>query len=271
MATVYIAPTAQGLGDGTSAANAYGYSSLDTAEADAGNGGTILFTDGTYTFSGIQAWNAGGFADMTYKSLNRNGAYLFGDTICRQILVGSSTTSTVKLEGFKAANVHYYSNFSATTATYNLITHADTFEDGPANFGIFGSSNHGQNHVISNSSIAYFPDNSTQRLFFYMQGASIDNCSFFIKCPNVSANGITTTGNRPTATNSIFMSSNSSAIATTALDITKCTNCCVYDMSTDDTSGGTDNIFVDPQFVDSDNGDLRLRPTSPCIGAGTAS
>ena len=36
-------------------------------------------------------------------------------------------------------------------------------------------------------------------------------------------------------------------------------------------SGGTDNIFADPQFVDSANGDYRLRPSSPCINAGTAS
>ena len=36
-------------------------------------------------------------------------------------------------------------------------------------------------------------------------------------------------------------------------------------------SGGTDNIFQDPQFVDSANSDYRLRPTSPCIGAGTSS
>ena len=36
-------------------------------------------------------------------------------------------------------------------------------------------------------------------------------------------------------------------------------------------SGGTDNIFQDPQFVDSASSDYRLRPTSPCIGAATAS
>jgi len=36
-------------------------------------------------------------------------------------------------------------------------------------------------------------------------------------------------------------------------------------------SGGTNNIFQDPQFVDSANSDYRLRPTSPCIGAATAS
>jgi archaellin len=42
--------------------------------------------------------------------------------------------------------------------------------------------------------------------------------------------------------------------------------------NTGETSGGTDNLFeTDPQFVDSTNADYRLRPSSPCINAGTAS
>ena len=36
-------------------------------------------------------------------------------------------------------------------------------------------------------------------------------------------------------------------------------------------TGGTDNLFVDPQFVDLASGDYRLRPSSPCINAGTVS
>jgi hypothetical protein len=270
MATVYIAPTAQGLGDGTSAANAYGYSSLDTAEADAGNGGTILFTDGTYTFSGNQTWDTGGFADMTYKSLNQNGAYLLGSTITRSLFIGSTTTSTAKLEGFKSGNVHYDAEHS-TTLTLNFITHADTFEDGPGNYGFLGSTNNSQSHVCTNSSFVIKYDATGKFGVYWGANSTIDRCSFFLYCTNTNASGITSTGFSSSLTNCIIASNNSSAISSSVINTANCTNCCIYDLHSGDTSGGTDNIFVDPQFVDAPNGDLRLRPSSPCINAGTAS
>lgn len=64
---------------------------------------------------------------------------------------------------------------------------------------------------------------------------------------------------------------NSEAFSSSAPTVSS--NNCFYNTSYNSSSTGlgTDNIFGDPLFVDKENGDLRLRPASPCIGAGTAS
>ena len=268
MPTVYIAPTAQGSADGTSAANAYAYSSLSSAETDAGNGGTILFLDGTYSFTGDKTWDSGGFADMTYKSLNDQGAYLFGTSI-RRLTIGSSTTTTMKIEGFQQANIHWYGNAS-TTFTINKIRHADTVSGTRGGLGIFVPLNSNANAITNSSFVIDY--SSSDRLFHSAGGTSLTSCSFFLKCSNVSANGITSFGGSPSSSsNTIFMSDNSSAIDASVIDSSTCTNCCIFQMDSGDSSGGTNNVFADPQFVDAPNSDLRLRPSSPCINAGTAS
>ena len=271
MATVYIAPTAQGSADGTSAANAYAYSSLGSAETDAGNGGTILFLDGTYTITASQTWDAGAFDDMTYKSLNDNGAYLFGTNITtgeHRFNLGSTTTSTLKFEGFKIANIHFRSDNA--TCTFNKVNKVDTLSANTFNGnGLFRLVNTAANQITNSSFTIDYSGND--KLFFNLGGTTINNCSFFIKCSNAGANGITSSGDPGTIKNTIFMSDTSASIADSVITIGNCTNCCVYQMHSNDSSGGTNNIFQDPVFVDSANGDLRLRPTSPCIGAGTSS
>jgi len=276
MADSYIAPTAQGLGDGTSADNAYAYSStnLNSAETDAGDGGTIYFLDGTYTFTGNQTWNAGGFDDMTYKSLNDYGAYLVGQTSHRDIYLGSNSTSTLKVEGFKSANVSYVTplNQLTTVLTINKIIHADTISSTRPNYGIFyGGGDAVSGHTISNSSFS-LDYSGASKVFRSSQGCTISYCTFHIKCSSVGTDGITSfpgTVSVPYATNSIFASDNQSAIADITIDSTRFTNCIVYNMHTNDMSGGTDNIFQDPQLVNPAIGDLRLRPTSPAIGAAS--
>jgi hypothetical protein len=270
MPTVYIQP-GTGTGSGT-ASDPYYYSELGSAETAAGDGGTILFTDGTYSLSGTITWDAGGFGDMTYKSLNDHGAYLLGSNITSshvRLNLGSATTSTLKFEGFKAANLWYY-GYSATTYTYNKIKQIDTVYAGRNSLGLFYLASASNLHQIANSTFVVNYSGG-DRVFNQASATTVNNCSFVINCSSVPANGIT--GNNPpnTIKNTIFMSDNSSAINDSAIVVSNTTNCCIYQMHTNDSSGGTDNIFADPQFVDSANGDLRLRPTSPCIGAGTAS
>jgi hypothetical protein len=267
MATVYIQP-GTGTGSGTKA-DPYYYSELGTAETNAGNGGTILFTDGTYTFTTNQAWDNGGSSDMTYKSENDYGAYLLGSGTISRLTIGSGTTTTMKIEGFRQGNIYWYGN-AATTFSINKIKHVDTISGTRGGLGIFYAASSTNLNSITNSSFL-IDYSGTDRFLHTAQATTLDSCSFFLKCSSVASNGITGFGGPGASTNTIFMSDNADAIDATVINTSICTNCCVFQMDSGDSSGGTDNIFADPQFVDAPNGDLRLRPSSPCIGAATAS
>ena len=78
MATVYIAPTAQGSADGTSAANAYAFTSVADAETDASSGGTIIFVDGTYTLATHLDLASSITYGVTYQPQTPNGVTITG-------------------------------------------------------------------------------------------------------------------------------------------------------------------------------------------------
>mgnify|MGYP003651504606 CR=1 FL=1 len=263
MATIYIQ-----LGSGTGAGtllNPYFYDELGTAETQAGNGGTILFTDGTYTLSGSQTWDGGGFSSMTYKSQNLGGAYLLGATSARRITVATGT-NVATVDGFKTANVYF---FSGGIFHLNNLSHEDTLTG--LSRGSYGFA-FGNNNVctIKNSSVYLIYDHgSNNRLFNQMDNAIVEGCSFYMSTTaTVPSGGVTQYGGSPTTENTIFMCDTEARASTTLVDPTICTNCCMFQVN--ETSGGTNNVFADPQFVDAVTGDLRLRPSSPCINAGTA-
>ena len=264
MPTVYIAPTAQGSANGTSEANAYAFSSIDTAESDAGDGGTILFLDGNYNVGSSYTFEPGSTNSITYKSLNKHKAVLTDQTSSDSAVIrlGSTagTSGDVIFEDFKVTSAAQF--LSQTQTTIKGIFYISSAGFDPY-YGFFYRN--GGDLTVETSAFIYtltgggsFAGTSS--------GITINNSSFYLDCSALSANAVNS--NSFPATNTIFSSNNATAVATNLWDPSNKTNCCFH--NSNHTSGGTNNIFADPLFVDPAS-DLRLRPSSPCIGAGSAS
>lgn len=256
MATVYIAPTAQGTGDGTSAANAYAYSSLNSAELDAGDGGIILFTDGTYTIAS-STWDPA-VTTITYKSLNKLGAILTSSAAVTLRLGANDIARYVNFQDFKITGA--IDLMSQSNVIMSGVKQIDSISHIPQYAGFYKFA--GQWTITDSAVIKDFSGNSD---IGFNSTSTITGCTFLIKCSGVGAGGVTGAG--PVLKNTIFMSDNSSAIADNVINTSNCTNCCIFQMHSNDTSGGTNNVFTDPLFLEPTNGDLRLRPSSPCIGS----
>ena len=290
MATVYIAPTAQGSADGTSAANAYAYSSLSTAEADAGAGGTILFTDGDYDISSNQIWTNAGTSgtsgnDMTYKSLNPQGAVIKSNTsgTLRTLYAAySGYTNAISVQNFKFIDINFYfHNTTGGEISGNLITTSTAVAlSGTSGFLRASTSSTGTTKFINNSihfqysSGTYF-ENSIGKL------AEFSGNTIYISSLNGKTGPVVFSYSAardlricPIVKNNIFATDDTTGVVLdTGSSLSgSFNNCCFHQFDdSNNASGGTDNVFADPQFVDPTTDDLRLRPTSPCINAGTAS
>jgi hypothetical protein len=308
MATVYIAPTAQGSADGTSAANAYAYTSIATAETDATSGGTIVFVDGTYTLTNHLNLASVITYGVTYQpqtvgEVTISGPYgvrigntsLVGDVVVDDLImdIGSSLQSAdhglrfinasggsitmnrcdVKIAIKKSVS---YGTAIGTNKAGNVSEGFDAF----LNNSVFKIDNDATATAIYELSMigsgsadgASYPKNFTINscTFVALNGGY---CTFLIYQTSApQAYGTTTVKNtivdhRGNLSHIVWGSSNGT------LDL-QYSN--YYNPNGTMTTFGTghtfaNNINVESQFVDSANGDYRLRPSSPCIGQGTAS
>jgi len=275
MATVYISPTGAGTGSGDSEANAVNWNSgtgLGTAETAAGSGGTIIFLDGSYPFGGTETF--AGASGLTYESQNPNEAVL-GD-LGTQRTLSSATNGGITLKGFKTVDLIVTLDVSVSSCTIDQCYLSATIA---RNYGLNSHAiRAGSNSItpnsgfVKNSVIEIKANTSADRITQGMD-LEITSCTWFME------SGSTPTGNMKflympkTLKNNIWYLDDSTKWSTTGDGVfaDDSSNSCFYQMGSGNTSGGTNNIFEDPQFVDSANGDYRLRPTSPCIGAGTAS
>jgi len=268
MPTVYIKP-GTGLGSGT-LADPYFYDQLGTAETTAGSGGTILFTDGTYSLTSA-SWAVD---DLTYKSLNQSGAIIdgtvssLGDAV-RNLNQGSTTgTIGTIIDGFKFIDFKINQRYPNGAGYANQILNCDVSCSTYLAFGNQGlmGGYWGVNTVKFDRCSLHFKVH-TGTTVFYDGKFELERTTVGLDLhSNVTAIGI---GNVTVAKNTIFKSNDSGSVISGNI-ASACNNCCIDNWGTT-TSGGTNNIFQDPQLVDFVNGDLRLRPGSPCIGAGTAS
>lgn len=280
MATVYIKP---GTGTGTGTlADPYFYSQLSSAETAAGAGGTILFTDGTYSLSADQTWDS----LLNYKSLNLQGAVIDGTVASAgsamwRITMGSSgatSSDSYSLEGFKFIDFRIYARYysAAVSILSNVLTCSDYVN--PSGKGLVdtytGTSQSGSLTIKYNSFHGKFSDtgdDSNHRILSYLGAATFESNSCYFDIESGTAlydfNGgaLQTPSNMK---NNIWAGNGDGNFDSMVIE-SRSTYSCFYDIN--QTASATGNIDSDPQYVDTANGDLRLRPSSPCIGAATTS
>ena len=268
MATVYIAPTAQGSADGTSAANAYAYSSLSTAETDAGSGGIIYFTDGTYNIASNITWDADG---VTYKSLNLLGAKMSGGGANKLLIISSASNAIGSVvSGFYFEDFRFKilapSDATVVYANQPKLQYSKSVHTVDVFSTLIDSAN-GVTDLAAVEFCEFCVRHTGTRPFNYTQNMTMTNCSLFFDMTNTT--GFTPRGDAIfTFKDCIFSTNDNSKVSQNYSNSS--TNCCFHNMGTTNSTGGTDNFYADPLYVDSSS-DLRLRPSSPCIGAGTAS
>ena len=279
MATVYIKP-GSGTGTGT-LADPYFFDQLGTAETAAGSGGKILFTDGTYTVSSIIQLGA---SNVTYEALNSKEAIIdFQNNSLSALELGTSAASYAgfSLKGIVFSNIGNGTGgpsvelqiASGNTLTCDECEFLNMTPTARGAIGTYLASPSGAMNATFTGCIFTQAGTNTVPMFGYrvnsiVHALVLNNCTLILSGTG-TAEFIKSSQGAFTVKNSILLSDGSNKTLGSPSPFTESNNC-YYNIG--QSADAANAIIVDdPQFVDSANGDYRLRPASPCINAGTAS
>jgi|14_taG_2_1085336.scaffolds.fasta_scaffold22927_2 hypothetical protein len=258
------------------------YNTIGEAMSAASDGGVIAIKDGTHNVTQITMPKSLTFVGESTQALLSTSGSTYGGAINARL-----TSHSIKIETLKI-----YHN--TTSNTYGLITAGNVAEAtvtvegcilemgpqtplaGSARGWFAGESTPITSLAVSDSVITGGSSSSSFGAVFGGSASTQDGFNsvdfqrntFVITAGSATkfasySNGITSSVFK----NNIFVGNGNNEV----LGFTPATasNNCYHNNGISSGSGGV--VFADPQFVDSANSDYRLRPSSPCIGAGTAS
>lgn len=295
MSTYYIATTGNDTtGNGSLATP---WLTLSKAMTGSTTGDTLVFAAGTYSkttsvaitnrtiqgatggaansTTGWTVFSGGGSTGGFYNAAGTTNIYnIWFNNVVRTAndvgVIATSGTSTTTVRGcrFSGITCGSHSNYAGLIGStdYNsrifyltisscIFDNIQCYMTGNANYTLFGGRGAavGSTFRFNNNSMSFRTE--AIRPAFLFGGYNGDSCDYLLK-NNIFKNAcssIAFIASTPgTFTNGFVMQNN-------------CYN------GTFSTSGCTltSNITTDPLFIDENNADFRLRPTSPCLGTGT--
>ena len=278
MATVYFFNgTQSGTADG-SYADPYDLSSLATQEGSATSGDIFIFKNGTYNLSSALSFGSAITSkSLTYRAESTRGVTF--SSISTYDFGNGNLTSGQTYEGLIFNTSNTGNDLITWDQDSTLSDKLHTFNDCDFKAKKFCEDIALNTTLKATFNVCIFEQTGAVSTYWFEQrtGSSTSDL-LFVNCliHNRTGTGTSTKVFRRcnvTLKNTIIYDFSNTITTSFITEGTATLSgpCDILRADGTTLSSDSNNIAQDPQFVDSANGDFRLRPTSPCIGAGTAS
>jgi len=247
------------------------YNTISEAMTAASDGGVIAIKNGTHSQTSVTLPKSLTFVgESTEAILSTSGTGLSAG------ITASGTSYSITLETLKVTHsgaAHFGLIFGGTgDLSINGCVLDMTAVGGGTARGLFGFGNanvSGQSLTCTDSVLFTGATNGGWLSYYFPPDVDFQRNTIVILSGSSVSSVINSGGSGTVVWKNNIVYGNGQSETLTGLSLDTASNNCYYNTGISSGSGGV--VFADPQFIDYTNKDLRLRPTSPCIGAGTAS